>query len=96
MMSHWEGERLFIARVPTTRVATLYSRIGEVVAPLALTIAAVISLEAVNTALEALCDVVSPEHHPAVEIAKDVAAGAVLVAAIAALVIAALIFGPYF
>ena len=62
---------------------------------LTLTIAAVIALEAFNTAFEALCDVASPEHHPAVELAKDVAAGAVLVAAIASLVIAALIFGPY-
>jgi hypothetical protein len=35
-MSYYEGESLFIARVPTTRIDTLYSRIGEVVAPLAL------------------------------------------------------------
>ena len=61
---------------------------------LTLTIAAVWSLEAVNTAIEAVCDLVSPKQHPLVEKAKDVAAGAVLVAAIAALIVAALIFGP--
>lgn len=60
-----------------------------------LTIAAVWSLEAVNTAIEALCDLVSPDHHPRIETAKDVAAGAVLIAAIAAVVVAALVFGPH-
>jgi apolipoprotein N-acyltransferase len=35
-MSYFEGERLFMARVPATQIDTLYSRIGEVVAPLAL------------------------------------------------------------
>jgi len=60
---------------------------------LTLTLAAVWSLESINTAFESLCDVVSPEHHPEVQRAKDVAAGAVLIAAIAALIVAGLIFG---
>lgn len=60
---------------------------------LVLTIALVFSLEAVNTAFEALCDVASPDYHPQVRRAKDVAAGAVLIAAIAAVIVAALIFG---
>ena len=50
--------------------------------------------EGVNTAVEAVVDLVSPEPHPLAGRAKDVAAGAVLCAAIAALVIGALIFGP--
>ena len=50
--------------------------------------------EGVNTAIEAVVDLVSPETHPLAGRAKDVAAGAVLCAAIAALVIGALIFGP--
>ena len=61
---------------------------------LVLTIAGVFSLEAVNTAFEALCDVASPDFHPQVERAKDVAAGAVLTSAVAALVVAILIFAP--
>ena len=59
-----------------------------------LTIALVWSLEAVNTAVEAICDRVSPEAHPLIGVAKDVAAGGVLIAAIAAVVVAGLIFGP--
>ena len=51
--------------------------------------------EALNTSLEFLCDVASPDFHPLVEKAKDVAAGAVLIAAIAALIIGAIIFAPY-
>jgi len=50
--------------------------------------------EALNTAFEALCDVASPEFHPMVERAKDVAAGAVLIAAMGSLLAAGIIFGP--
>lgn len=60
---------------------------------LVLTMAAVFALEAVNTAFEALCDVVSPDHDERIGRAKDVAAGAVLIASIAAVVIAGLVFG---
>ena len=51
--------------------------------------------EAINTAFEHLCDVVSPEFHPSVKRAKDIAAAAVLVSAIAAALIGALTFAPY-
>lgn len=50
--------------------------------------------EGLNTAIEALVDLVSPEQHPLAGRAKDVAAGAVLLAAIAAAVIGLLVFGP--
>src|SRR5262245_52352645 len=59
-----------------------------------LAIMAVWTAEALNTAFEALCDVASPEFHPLVERAKDVAAGAVLVSAIGALGVGVLVFGP--
>lgn len=51
--------------------------------------------EIVNTAFEHLCDVVQPEFHVSVKAAKDVAAGAVLVAAFIAVIIALLVFLPY-
>jgi diacylglycerol kinase (ATP) len=51
--------------------------------------------EALNTAFEFLADAASPEFHPLVRDAKDVAAGAVLVTALAALVIGAIIFWPH-
>jgi diacylglycerol kinase (ATP) len=51
--------------------------------------------ETVNTAFEYLCDVVSPGLHDGVAKAKDIAAGAVLVAAATAVVIGLLVFLPY-
>lgn len=53
-------------------------------AVVALTIAFVIAVELLNTAVEAVVDLVSPEHHPLAKRAKDVAAAAVLIAAIGA------------
>ena len=57
-------------------------------------IAMVWAAEAFNSALEWLCDVVSPEHHPLVEKAKDVAAAAVLIASLAAAIVGCLVMGP--
>lgn len=51
--------------------------------------------EAMNTAFEYICDVVSPEFHPSVEKAKDIAAGAVLFCAIGAAALGIFIFTPY-
>jgi diacylglycerol kinase (ATP) len=51
--------------------------------------------EALNTAFEFLADVASPAFHPVVRDAKDVAAGAVLVTAIASCVIGFIIFWPH-
>ncbi len=61
---------------------------------LILTIALVFIAEFLNTAIEAVVDLASPEHHPLARVAKDVGAGAVLLAAIAAVVIGLLILGP--
>lgn len=61
---------------------------------LALAIASVWAAEAINTAFEFLCDVASPDFHPLVEKAKDVAASAVLVCALGATVVGLLVFGP--
>ena len=55
----------------------------------ALTIALVMATEIVNTALERLADHLHPQQHPAIKAVKDCAAGAVLVASIAALGVAA-------
>ena len=61
---------------------------------LTLAIAAVLSLEAANTALESLCDAVTQEKDERIRRAKDVAAGAVLIAAIASVLVGALVFAP--
>jgi diacylglycerol kinase (ATP) len=60
-----------------------------------LAIMAVWTAEALNTALEFLADVASPEFHPLVGRAKDVAAGGVLVAACGSVIIALLVMGPH-
>lgn len=60
-----------------------------------LAISIVWTAEALNTAFEFLADAASPEFHPLVRDAKDVAAGAVLVTAIAAATIGVIIFWPY-
>lgn len=59
-----------------------------------LTIALVLTVEAFNTALEALADVASPDYHPLIKRAKDISAAAVLLGAAAAVAIAALLFVP--
>jgi diacylglycerol kinase (ATP) len=51
--------------------------------------------EIINTAFEKTLDLVSPEHHPQVKIVKDMAAGAVLVAAVGATIIGIMIYVPY-
>jgi diacylglycerol kinase (ATP) len=52
--------------------------------------------EAMNTALEHLCDALVPEPHQKIARAKDVAAAGVLICAAVAAVVGALVFLPYF
>ncbi len=56
----------------------------------------VLAAEAINTAIEIDINLTSPEYHPYARDTKDVAAGAVLISAIAALVVGVIIFWPYF
>lgn len=62
-------------------------------AVLALTCTVVIAMELVNTAVEALVDMVSPQHDERAAFVKDVSAGAVFVTAIGAVIVGILIFG---
>jgi len=55
----------------------------------------VISTEMINTAIEKVVDLASPEIHPIAKKAKDIAAGAVLVAVCFAVIIGLLVFGKY-
>lgn len=59
-----------------------------------LAVAVVISAEMINTAVEQAVNLASPEIHPIAKVAKDVAAGAVLIAAAISAVIGLLILGP--
>jgi len=60
-----------------------------------LAISIVWTAEALNIALEFLADAASPEFHPLVRDAKDVAAGAVLITALAAVIIGSIVFWPH-
>jgi len=59
-----------------------------------LTIGAVVSAEMLNTALETIVDAQVEDFHPLAKIAKDVAAGAVMVMAIAAVFVGVCLFVP--
>jgi diacylglycerol kinase (ATP) len=52
--------------------------------------------EMLNTCVEKTMDLISEEYHPKIKVIKDLAAGAVLVAAIAALLTGILVFVPKF
>jgi diacylglycerol kinase len=56
---------------------------------------AVWTAEALNTAIELVIDLTSPDMHPMAGRAKDVAAGAVLIAACGAVVVGVLVFAPH-
>ena len=61
---------------------------------LLITIACVLILEGLNTAIEATVDLASPQLHPLAKTAKDVSAAMVLIAAIASVGVGLLILGP--
>lgn len=63
-------------------------------AVIAVTVGLVFAAEAFNTALEAIVDLASPEHRPLARIAKDLGAGAVTLAALAAVIVGLLLLGP--
>jgi undecaprenol kinase len=60
---------------------------------LTLTIACVLILEGLNTAIEAAVDLASPELHPLAKRVKDLAAAMVLIASIASVIVGMLILG---
>lgn len=60
-----------------------------------LTIGAVLATELINTAIEAVVDLVTLEIHPLAKIAKDCGSAATFVMAIVSIIIALLVYGPY-
>lgn len=59
-----------------------------------LAIGLVLSIEGLNTAVEKIADFIHPQYHERIGFIKDIAAGAVFFAALAALAIGAIIYCP--
>lgn len=95
MLRHQRNAQIhtLITTVVVVFAVVLRVNAGEWVA-LVLAITLVLALEAVNTALEAVVDLASPQLHPLAKQAKDTAAGAVLIGAIGAAVVGCIIFLP--
>lgn len=89
----WRTERNFRLEVLLGVVALAVTLLlGADLVPVLLCCALVLTLELVNTALEALVDLVSPTFHPLARVAKDVAAGAVLIAGVFSLAVGATVW----
>jgi diacylglycerol kinase (ATP) len=89
----WRTERNFRLEVLLASVALTVTRLLNAdLVPVLLCCALVLSLELVNTALEALVDLVSPTFHPLARVVKDVAAGAVLIAGLLSVAVGATVW----
>ncbi len=87
--------RIHLSILALVIVAGLVLRLSPLEwAVVALVSGLVLSLETLNSGVEALVDMVQPDHHPLAKVAKDAVAGAVLLAAITAVIIGLLVFGP--
>jgi diacylglycerol kinase (ATP) len=85
--------RIHLLAAALAMFASLYLRLERAyVAIVVLCICLVIALELVNTAIEAVTDLMTVAHHPLAKIAKDAAAGAVLVVSMGAVIVAYLVF----
>jgi diacylglycerol kinase (ATP) len=85
--------RIHLIAAALVLAATLYLRLQRpYVIGIVIIIAVVIGFELVNTAIEAVVDLMTDLHHPLAKVAKDASAGAVLVAAFAAIIVAYLTF----
>ncbi len=84
--------------VAATAVAVLAGLLLEISGPefaiILLAVGLVLTAEVLNTVIEDFLDILHPQHHASVRRIKDALAGAVLLAAIVAIGVGALIFGP--
>ena len=85
--------RLHLVLAVLVILASLLLRLDrDYVVDLVVIIAVVLALELLNTAVEAIVDLLTATHHPLAKTAKDAAAGAVLIASIAAVIVGYLVF----
>lgn len=102
----WRGVRYVVKHEKNARIHLVFAigvlALGLILrltsgdlAAILLAVIIVFFAEIMNTAFERTLDIVEPNHHPIVKLIKDMAAGAVLVTAIAAVAIGIVIFTPY-
>jgi undecaprenol kinase len=88
--------RIHIALAVVAVIAAAIFRISKLEwLILLLTIGSVITMELINTAIERVVDLVTADFHPLAKAAKDIAAAAVLIAAVVAVIVGITIFLPY-
>ena len=56
----------------------------------------ILSIEALNTVVEKICDIINPEYDSRIKLIKDISAGAVSFAVISSLMVLVIIYYPYF
>lgn len=91
----WKSQRNFRLEVYVAALALILAwwlKVNPV--PVLLLVALVLGLELINTALEAVVDLVSPNYHPLAKAAKDIAAASVLIVSTIAALIGFLLFFP--
>jgi diacylglycerol kinase (ATP) len=93
---HRNGQFHLVAAVIATALGFYFNISAQDWVAVVLCISVVTALEAMNSAVEYLTDLVSPDYHPLAGKVKDMAAGAVLMAAVGAAVVGLMVFGPHF
>ena len=87
--------RIHFGAAAIVMVLARWLQVSRIVwAILVLLIGLVLAAELINTVVEAVVDLVSPDYHPLAKIAKDVAAAAVLTVSITAVVVGLFLLGP--
>ncbi len=101
----WEGVLFLFRNEPNARIHLALTIVAVALALwlgfstvewviLTVVIGVVFAAEAMNTAIEALTDLVSPDYHPRAKAAKDVAAAAVSITAVMAVIVALFLYLP--
>jgi diacylglycerol kinase (ATP) len=85
----------FIVAICVIILAIVLRISGFEMAVLGLTILLVIASEMINSALEEMVDLITTEHRKEAKVAKDVAAGMVLVTSVGSIIVGLLIFLPH-
>jgi diacylglycerol kinase len=93
---HNQNLRFHIAAAIIVILASIFFKVTPFeMGILGVMIVLVIASEMINTAIEQMVDLITREHRQEAKIAKDVAAGMVLVAAVGSIIVGILIFTPY-